>query len=161
MGRVQEEELLSPVARGGPRVVPVVLVARLSVDREVPGRGVGGELLWDALTRASAANTLAAARAIVVDAIDERVVLHKKHTHHWQPRSMAVCCGQPKTSTTLHGLVKVQASQFTSFDWTFVCQGEGRGLTQISSGRSTYLVDVAGRVHPTIRAPRDSRIRAS
>ena len=72
MGRVQEEELPSTVARGGPRIVPVVLVARLAVDREVQGRGMGGELLWDAMSRALAANALAAARAIVVDALDER-----------------------------------------------------------------------------------------
>jgi hypothetical protein len=35
-------------------------------------RGMGGELLWDAMSRAFAANALAAARAIVVDALDER-----------------------------------------------------------------------------------------
>jgi GNAT superfamily N-acetyltransferase len=79
MGRVQEEELPSPIARGGPRVVPVVLVARLAVDREVQGRGMGGELLWDALTRALAANALAAARAIVVDALDERAASFYEH----------------------------------------------------------------------------------
>jgi predicted N-acetyltransferase YhbS len=72
MGRVQEEELPSTVARGGPRIVPVVLVARLAVDREAQGRGMGGELLWDAMSRSLAANALAAARAIVVDALDER-----------------------------------------------------------------------------------------
>jgi len=79
MGRVQEEELPSPVARGGPRVVPVVLVARLAVDREAQGRGLGGELLWDAMSRAFAANALAAARAIVVDALDERAASFYEH----------------------------------------------------------------------------------
>jgi len=79
MGRVQEEELPPPVARGGPRVVPVVLVARLAVNREVQGRGMGGEVLWDALTRAFTANALAAARAIVVDALDERAATFYEH----------------------------------------------------------------------------------
>jgi len=79
MGRVEEEELPSSVARGGPRVVPVVLVARLAVDREAQGRGIGGELLWDALSRAFAANSLAAARAIVVDALDERAASFYEH----------------------------------------------------------------------------------
>jgi predicted N-acetyltransferase YhbS len=79
LGRVQEEELPSPVARGGPRVVPVVLVARLAVDREAQGRGLGGELLWDAMSRAFAANALAAARAIVVDAVDEQAASFYEH----------------------------------------------------------------------------------
>jgi GNAT superfamily N-acetyltransferase len=78
MGRVQEEELPSLVARGGPRVVPVVLVARLAVD-QAQGKGLGGELLWDAMSRASAANALAAARAIVVDALDERAASFYEH----------------------------------------------------------------------------------
>jgi GNAT superfamily N-acetyltransferase len=79
MGRVQEEELPSPVARGGPRVVPVVLLARLAVDRKAQGKGVGGELLWDAMSRAFTANALAAARAIVVDALDERAASFYEH----------------------------------------------------------------------------------
>ena len=79
MGRVEEEELPLFVARRGPRVVPVVLVARLAVDRKAQGRGIGGELLWDALSRAFAANSLAAARAIVVDALDERAASFYEH----------------------------------------------------------------------------------
>jgi len=79
MGRVQEDELPSPVARGGPRVVPVVLVARLAVDRGAQGKGMGGELLWDAMSRAFAANSLAAARAVVVDALDERAASFYEH----------------------------------------------------------------------------------
>src|SRR6185437_7272401 len=70
MGRVQRGDLPLPVARGGPLAVPVILIARLAVDRRAQGAGVGAELLWDALTRGSAANALAAARAFVVDAID-------------------------------------------------------------------------------------------
>jgi predicted GNAT family N-acyltransferase len=79
MGRVQEEELPSTVARGGPRIVPVVLLARLAVVERAQGQGMGAELLFDALARTSAANSLAAARAIVVDAIDERAALFYEH----------------------------------------------------------------------------------
>jgi predicted N-acetyltransferase YhbS len=79
MGRVQEEELPSPVARGGPRVVTVVMVARLAVNRDVQGRGMGRELLWDAMSRAFSANALAAARAIVVDALDDRAASFYEH----------------------------------------------------------------------------------
>ena len=39
----------------------------------------GGELLWDAMSRAFAANALATARAIVVDALDERAASFYEH----------------------------------------------------------------------------------
>ncbi len=89
MGRVEEEELPSSVARGGPRVVPVVLVARLAVDRQAQGRGIGGELLWDAISRAFAANSLAVARAIVVDALDERAASFYEHFGFMRVASVA------------------------------------------------------------------------
>jgi GNAT superfamily N-acetyltransferase len=79
MGRVEQAELPTSVARGGPRVVPVVLVARLAVDQRAQGRGMGAALLLDALSRAFAANTLAAARAVVVDAVDERAASFYEH----------------------------------------------------------------------------------
>jgi hypothetical protein len=34
--------------------------------------------------------------------------LHKKSTHHWQLRSIAVCCGPPKTPVMLPEFEKVQ-----------------------------------------------------
>jgi GNAT superfamily N-acetyltransferase len=79
MGRVEQAELPASVARGGPRIVPVVLVARLAVDQRAQGRGVGAELMLDALSRAFAANTLAVARAVVVDALDERAASFYEH----------------------------------------------------------------------------------
>ncbi len=79
MGRVLRGELPAPVARGAPRMVPVILIARLAVDRRSQGSGLGAELLWDALSRGCAANALAAARAFVVDAIDERAASFYEH----------------------------------------------------------------------------------
>lgn len=58
------------VARGAPEAIPAILLARLALDRRLHGQGLGGELLWDALTRAVAASELAAARIVVVDALD-------------------------------------------------------------------------------------------
>ncbi|MGA2307617.1 MAG: N-acetyltransferase [Acidimicrobiales bacterium] len=69
MGRVQREELPSTVVRGGPRIAPVVLLARLAVVERAQGQGMGAEFLFDALARGCAANALAVARAIVVNAI--------------------------------------------------------------------------------------------
>ena len=51
--------------------VGMVLLARLAVDRSQQGRGIGAMLLADALRKAVAAGEVAAARLIVVDAVDE------------------------------------------------------------------------------------------
>jgi len=56
--------------RGMPDPVPVVLLARLALDRSERGRGLGGELLVDALRRCVRGAREFGARAVVVDAID-------------------------------------------------------------------------------------------
>ncbi|MFN0125515.1 MAG: GNAT family N-acetyltransferase [Verrucomicrobiales bacterium] len=51
--------------------VPEMLLARLAVERKFSGRGLGKELLRDALLRTLAAADIAGLRAVVVDAKDE------------------------------------------------------------------------------------------
>jgi GNAT superfamily N-acetyltransferase len=51
--------------------IPVVLLARLAVDRSVAGKGIGSRLLRDAMTRAVAAADAIAIRAVLVHAIDD------------------------------------------------------------------------------------------
>lgn len=58
------------VGHGAPDSIPAVLLARLALHRRLRGRGLGGELLWDALARTVAASEVATARVVVVDAID-------------------------------------------------------------------------------------------
>ena len=69
---VVRASLPSKIGRGSPDAIPAVLLARLALDRTLHGGGLGGELLWDALSRACAASEIAAARIIVVDAYDDR-----------------------------------------------------------------------------------------
>ena len=59
------------VARGMSRhfPIPVAIVARLAVDTDAQGRGVGALLLSDALTRVLAAAEHVAIRAVVVHAM--------------------------------------------------------------------------------------------
>lgn len=66
--------------RGMPEQVPLLLIARLAVDRAVQGRGLGTELLADALRRCLAAAEIAGARAIVAHAIDDEAV--RFYLHH-------------------------------------------------------------------------------
>lgn len=53
--------------------IPICLVARLAVDQSWQGRGLGSDLLRDALRRTVAAADQIGIRAVLVDAIDERV----------------------------------------------------------------------------------------
>jgi len=51
--------------------IPVMLLARLAVDRKFAGQGLGTELLRDSLLRTLAAAGIAGLRAVVVDAKGE------------------------------------------------------------------------------------------
>ncbi len=72
MGSVLRAEAPGKLVRGMPAYpVGMVLLARLAVDRSQQGRGIGAMLLAEALRKAVAAGEVAAARLIVVDAVDE------------------------------------------------------------------------------------------
>jgi predicted N-acetyltransferase YhbS len=72
MSSVLRAEAPARLVRGMPAYpVGVVLLARLAVDESQQGRGVGAVLLAEALRKAVAAGEVAAARLIVVDAVDE------------------------------------------------------------------------------------------
>lgn len=64
---------------GGVGVVPGYLLARLALDRRLQGRGLGSQLLLDAVQTIVAAADSAAGRLIVVDAIDERAATFYRH----------------------------------------------------------------------------------
>lgn len=76
---VVRAEMPRRIGHGSPDTIPAVLLARLALDRTLHGQGLGGELLWDALSRAVAASRLAAARVIVVDAIDTQAAGFYQH----------------------------------------------------------------------------------
>jgi len=66
--------------RSGPaEPVPVLLLARLALDRSEHGSGLGADLLRDALVRAVAGAHHYGARALVVDAIDDRAASFYRH----------------------------------------------------------------------------------
>lgn len=70
-GQILRDELPAAVARRLPRYpVPVVLLARLAVDRRYHGRRLGEFLLQDALTRSLAGADVLGLTAVVVDALD-------------------------------------------------------------------------------------------
>jgi predicted N-acetyltransferase YhbS len=72
MGSVLRAEAPAKLVRGMPAYpVGMVLLARLAVDQSEQGKGVGAMLLAEALRKAVAAGEVAAARLIVVDAVDD------------------------------------------------------------------------------------------
>lgn len=73
MGSVRRTDAPAKLVRGLPAYpVGMVLLARLAIDRRLQGRGLGGLLLSEALRKSVAAGEAAAARLVVVDAIDDR-----------------------------------------------------------------------------------------
>ena len=67
------------VGRGSPEALPAILLARLALDTRLHGERLGGELLWDALSRCVVAANAAGARVVVVDAIDEAAASFYAH----------------------------------------------------------------------------------
>jgi predicted N-acetyltransferase YhbS len=72
-GQVEHPAATPSVSAGASRhyPIPVCLLARLAIDNAWQGRGIGSDLLRDALRRAVAAADQIGIRAVLVDAIDE------------------------------------------------------------------------------------------
>jgi GNAT superfamily N-acetyltransferase len=79
MGSVRHADAPSRLRRGQPEPVPVLLLAKLALHRQEHGTGLGADLLRDALIRAIAGGRQFGARALVVDAIDERAFSFYHH----------------------------------------------------------------------------------
>ncbi len=69
---IKRDEASGRLAKGMPsHPIPVVLLARLAVDRPVQGQGLGAWLLADAMERSAAAAELLGIRALVVHALND------------------------------------------------------------------------------------------
>jgi GNAT superfamily N-acetyltransferase len=72
-GTVSVEEAPTRISKGLARhPIPVILLARLAVDKDEKGAGLGKALLKDALVRIAQAADIVGARAVLVHAIDEQ-----------------------------------------------------------------------------------------
>jgi len=72
-GSVRREETPRRVAQGLAQYpVPVILLARLAVDKGEQGKGLGRALLKDAILRALQASDIVGSRAILTHAKDEK-----------------------------------------------------------------------------------------
>ena len=82
---VEPEEAAPRLWAGLPRQrpIPVILLARLGLDRSEQGGGLGGDLLKDALARCAAAADEIGGRAVVVHAKDDAAARFY-HRHGFQ-----------------------------------------------------------------------------
>jgi GNAT superfamily N-acetyltransferase len=79
-GSVSLEEAPTRVAKGLARhPIPVILLARLAVDKDEKGTGLGKALLKDALLRIAQAADIVGARAVLVHAIDDQARRFYEH----------------------------------------------------------------------------------
>lgn len=77
--RLVRDQLPRKIGRGSPDEIPAVLLARLAVDRSAQGRGIGGAVLADAMSRVVEATNIVAARFVVVDALHEPAASFYEH----------------------------------------------------------------------------------
>lgn len=83
-GAVSHQLATSSVRRNMPDPVPVMLLARLAVDRRTQGQRLGASLLQDAVNRAVAVSQNAGVRALLVHALHERAKQFYEH-YGFQP----------------------------------------------------------------------------
>ena len=78
-GSVLNDTATGRVRRNMPDPVPVVLLGRLAVDRAWHGRGLGADLLCDAVRRATGAADTVGVRAILVHAASDEAKSFYEH----------------------------------------------------------------------------------
>jgi GNAT superfamily N-acetyltransferase len=78
-GAVSHQQATSAVRRNMPDPVPVMVLARLAVDRRAQGIKLGASLLQDAVNRAVAVSQNAGVRALLVHALHERAKAFYEH----------------------------------------------------------------------------------
>ncbi len=80
IGAVTRVEAPGRIRRNMPDPVPVMVLARLAVDRAFQGRGIGSALLRDAVLRTVQAAEIAGIRAILIHTISEAAKrFYEKH----------------------------------------------------------------------------------
>jgi GNAT superfamily N-acetyltransferase len=71
-GAVAREATPGAMGRRAPEPIPAVRMGRFAVDRRYQGQGWGADLLREALVRAASGGQVLGARALLVDALDDR-----------------------------------------------------------------------------------------
>jgi len=81
---LDREDAPKRIARGAPRQIPAILLAKLALSTDVQGQGLGSELLVRALHTIVDAARSAGGKLVVVDAIDDEAAAFYRH-HDFVP----------------------------------------------------------------------------
>lgn len=84
VGAVVAAEAPGKVRRNMPDPIPVMILARLAIDQNCQGQGLGAALLRDAILRTLQAAEIGGIRALLVHAIDDQAVRFYEH-HGFMP----------------------------------------------------------------------------
>lgn len=80
VGEIARDDAPERLGKGVPRhPIPVIVLARLAVDRHWQGKGLGAGLVVDAMRRVLQAADIAGVRAMVVHAKDEKAKRFYEH----------------------------------------------------------------------------------
>lgn len=71
-GAAAHSQTSARVRRNTPDPIPATVIARLAVDKTEQGKGLGSDLLFEALKRALAATKYSAAKIVIVHPLSER-----------------------------------------------------------------------------------------
>lgn len=93
------------IGGGAPARIPAILLAKLALDRQLHGRGLGSELLVHALTTIVGAARSAGGRLVVVDAIDDAAAaFYAAHDFMPTPRDPHRLVMKPSSAAKALGL---------------------------------------------------------
>ena len=81
---LDRENAPKKIARGAPRQIPAILLAKLALSERLQGRGLGAELLVRALHTIVDAARTAGGKLVVVDAIVDAAAAFYRH-HDFEP----------------------------------------------------------------------------
>jgi GNAT superfamily N-acetyltransferase len=70
-GAVQRDQLPKKLTRNSPEQIPIMILARLAVDRSAAGKGIGSGMLKDAFGRVMQVSAVVGVRALLIHAKDE------------------------------------------------------------------------------------------
>ena len=81
IGAIEWKDAPDSVKKGlGKYPIPILIIAKLAVDKKWSGKGLGSSLLLDALQKAITASEIAGLKTIIVDAKDEQAkTFYEKH----------------------------------------------------------------------------------
>jgi ribosomal protein S18 acetylase RimI-like enzyme len=79
VGAVDRDEAPSILSRNCPNPIPVIVLARLAVDKSEGSQGIGRALLSNGMKRAAQAARIIGARALIVQPLDEKAIAFYEH----------------------------------------------------------------------------------